>query len=195
MSEEQEIIEVTNAIVERCQAGDRQAFKAIYEGFKMKVFATAYRFTNNHAEASDLTQDIFIGIFKKIRQFEFRSSFSTWVYRLSVNMCIDRIRKLKRYSISSMDHPDFTGTEDYKKIHNEHQMEKADDNLIKDEKAEKTKKAISKLTPKLKAIVILRYIQDLSYNEISKILKCSEGTVKSRLNRAHIKLKEIMIKL
>ncbi len=192
MTEEAKAQCVDIETIRRCQEGDRQAFQAVYEVFKNRVYGTAFRFTNNHDEASDLTQDIFINIYKKIRMFEFKSSFSTWVYRLSVNMSIDRIRKLRRYGISSMDDPDFAETSDYKKVQKEHQLTGPGETALKGESAGKMQQAITKLSPKLKTVVVLRYIEDLPYSEVARILRCSEGTVKSRLNRAHMKLKEII---
>ncbi|MDP8262036.1 MAG: sigma-70 family RNA polymerase sigma factor [Candidatus Ancaeobacter aquaticus] len=190
----EELPQIDEATIRKCQEGDKGAFHMIYQHFKTKVFSTAFRFTNNYDEAMDLTQDIFINIFKKIKMFEFRSSLSTWIYRLSVNAGIDRVRKYKRYTLTSMDHPDFQATNDFKELHKEHQVKRADENVIQDENAASTHEALQRLSPKLRAILILRYIEDLPYSEIATVLKCSEGTVKSRLNRAHIKLKEVLEK-
>jgi len=194
MNEEAKSQEVAIETIRKCQEGDVQAFQEVYESYKNRVYSTAYRFTNNPDEASDLTQDIFINLYKKIGMFHFKSSFSTWVYRFSVNMSIDRIRKLRRYSISSLDDPDFAETGDCKKAQKEHQMLSPGDTALKGESAEKMQRAIAKLSPKLKTVVVLRYIEDLPYNEVARILNCSEGTVKSRLNRAHMKLKELVEK-
>ncbi|HRZ86792.1 MAG TPA: RNA polymerase sigma factor [bacterium] len=194
MADEVAEVVIDAALIRRCQEGDRGAFRDVYEHFKNKVYSTAFRFTNNHEEAADLTQDIFLNIYKKVGMFEFKSSFSTWVYRLSVNMSIDRIRKLRRYSVTSMDDPGFKETGDYGKVHREHQMEAPGDAALSGESADKMQKAIARLTPKLRTVVVMRYINDLPYHDIAQILKCSEGTIKSRLNRAHMKLKEIMEK-
>ena len=179
--------------VKRFQAGEHGAFEELYERYKTKVYNTAYRITCNATEAADVTQEVFINIFKKIGLFEFRSSFSTWVYRMSVNASIDRYRKLTRHPAVSTDDEEFQETSQFRKLADE-KTPGADEQAARHEFDAQMQKTIALLPVKLRSAVVLRYIQNLSYEEVANALSCSQGTVKSRLNRAHEKLRKILIK-
>ena len=179
------------ALVRRFQAGDQGAFQELYERYKTKVYNTAYRITCNATEAADVTQEVFIHLFKKVGLFEFRSSFSTWVYRMSVNASIDRYRKITRHPAYSTDDEAFQETAQYRTLADESRPA-ADEDAVQKESDAQIQKMISALPIKLRTAVVLRYVQDLSYQEVAQALGCSEGTVKSRLNRAHEKLRKII---
>lgn len=182
------------ALVERFKAGDRAAFEELYERYKTKVYNTAYRITCNAAEAADVAQEVFVSIFKKIGLFEYRSSFSTWVYRMSVNASIDRYRKITRHPASSLDDEAFQETGQFRKMADD-KTPGADSQAEQHEFDAQVQKTIALLPLKLRTAVVLRYVQDLSYQEVAQALKCSEGTVKSRLNRAHEKLRKLLGKV
>ncbi len=178
-------------LVRRFQGGDRTAFEELYERYKSKVYSTAYRITNNAAEAADVSQEVFVNLFKKIGLFQFRSSFSTWVYRMSVNASIDRYRKITRHPAQSVDDPEFQEKGEFRRMADDKAVE-AGAELHQREIDESVRRAINNLPIKLKSAIVLRYIQDLSYQEVAQALGCSEGTVKSRLNRAHEKLRKLL---
>ena len=182
------------ALVERFKAGDRGAFEELYERYKTKVYNTACRITRNAAEAADVTQEVFVNVFKKIGLFEFRSSFSTWVYRMSVNASIDRYRKVTRHPTLSTDDEAFQDTAQFRRMADE-KTPAADENAEQNESDKEIQKMIALLPIKLRTAVVLRYVQDLSYQEVAQALKCSEGTVKSRLNRAHEKLRKLLARV
>ena len=180
-------------LVARSQAGEPGAFEELYERYKTRVYNTAYRITGNASDAADVTQEVFIHVFKKIGLFEFRSSFSTWVYRMSVNASIDRYRKITRHPTASTDDENFRQTREFKNLADE-KMPGADVESAKREFDIEVQKVIALLPPKLRSAVVLRYLQDLSYEEVAQALSCSQGTVKSRLNRAHAKLRKLLKK-
>lgn len=178
-------------LVRRFQAGDQGAFQELYERYKTKVYNTAYRITCNATEAADVTQEVFIHLFKKMGLFEFRSSFSTWVYRMSVNASIDRYRKITRHPAYSTDDEVFQESSQYRKLADE-KRPAADQEASQKETEAHVQQMIASLPVKLRTAVVLRYLQDLSYQEVAQALRCSEGTVKSRLNRAHEKLRKLL---
>ena len=180
-------------LVERIQTGESGAFEELYERYKTKVYNTAYRITCNATEAADVTQEIFINIFKKIGLFEFRSSFSTWVYRMSVNASIDRYRKLTRHPAVSTDDEAFQETSQFRALADE-KTPGADAEASQHEFDAQMQRTIALLPVKLRSAVVLRYMQNLSYEEVANAMSCSQGTVKSRLNRAHEKLRRLFSK-
>ena len=149
-------------LVARIQAGDAGAFGEMYEHYKTKVYNTAYRVTGNAADAADVTQEVFLHVFKKIGLFQFRSSFSTWVYRMSVNASIDRYRKITRHPTVSTDDELFQETREFKGLADE-RVPGADAESAKREFDVHVRKVIGLLPLKLRTAVVLRYIQDLSY--------------------------------
>src|SRR6516225_64763 len=123
----------------------------------------------------DVTQEVFLKLMTRISQFENRSEFSTWLYRLVTNTCLDRKRALRRFL-------SFGGSRD-----NElpGRAPSSEEKYIRREAEVSIRKAIAGMRPKLRITVLLKYFDDLSYDEIAEVLGCSKGTVASRLNRAH----------
>lgn len=176
------------SLVERCQTATREsfedAFADIYQLYKDRVYNIAYRITGNRADAMDAAQETFGILFRKMRSFRFDSKFSSWVYRIGVNASID----LKRRNVARRTHL----IEDLGSIGPGRQMPSRSLENSEPETAaagheleDEIQRAMDGLSPKLRAAIVLRHIQDLSYEEISDVLSCSLGTVKSRLSRAH----------
>jgi len=163
-------------IIESCRSGDRDAFRALYELSKDRVYSIAfYFFRGDKAAAGDVTQQVFLKLMTSIHQFRGDSDFSTWMYRLVVNACVDaaRIRKTDavisdRTSLEGFTAPDSQET-DYARV----------------EMAKSVRAAVSALPPRFRIAVLLRYFEDLSYEQMAKALDCSMGTVASRLSRGH----------
>ncbi len=178
-------------LLEKAKAGDVTAFEELIEAYQKKVFNLAMRMIGNYDDAADLAQEAFIRIFKAISGFKEQSSFSTWVYRITTNVCLDEIRKRKNKKVISLDEEIHMDDGDMKR-----QVES--DDLRPDEAAEREEvrkivnDAINSLPEDQKAAITLRDIHGMSYEEIAQILDCPGGTVKSRLNRARQALKNVL---
>jgi RNA polymerase sigma-70 factor (ECF subfamily) len=162
-------------LIAACQQGDRDAFHQLFETYKDRVYSIAYYFFNgDDASAKDITQQVFLKLFTRVEQFRHESDFATWLHRLVVNACLDEQRKRQRW-IS------FGETEAATMVERRSQ----EDRYIRREMAGSVQAAIAGLKPKLRMAVLLKYFEELSYDEMAVVLGCSMGTVASRLNRAH----------
>lgn len=161
-------------LLAECRNGNRKAFERLYEANQRRVFSVALNFFGGDADkASDVTQQVFLKIFTSVTDFRGDAEFTTWLYRITVNACIDEQRKTRRF----FDLKDFFGLADKKM--------KQEENLQKKEIAAEVQTVIATLKPKFRLPILLKYSEGLSYEEIAKILECSVGTVSSRLNRGH----------
>ena len=171
-----------DALIQRCLAGDQQAWEAIVRQHRRKVFNIAYKFTGKHDEAEDLTQDIFLKIFKSLNTFDRRANFQTWLVSVSRNLCIDHYRSVRkeRETIDrDVDAGELTPASSTPSAYTE---------LEQRDRVTLLRKALSQLPPTLREAVMLRDIQELSYQEIADKLHTPEGTVKSRINRGRTEL-------
>jgi RNA polymerase sigma-70 factor (ECF subfamily) len=167
---------VDDRVIEACQAGDREAFRLLFETYKDRVFSIAsYSFRGDETAARDVSQQIFLKLMTSIGQFRGDSAFTTWLYRLVVNACADEQRKRRRFL-------PFGELRPTSRIEERRPQEKL---YAKVEMAQSVQAAISELKPKLRMPILLKYVEDLSYEEIAGVLGCSKGTVASRLNRGH----------
>jgi len=165
--------EVRAEIIESCRLGDRDAFRVLYEKYKDKVYSIAlYFFHGDTAAASDATQQVFVKLMTGIGRFRGDSEFSTWLYRLVVNTCLDSSRGKKRREVFA----------DLSRVADSSSHE-AD--LSRAQTATRVRAALSTLPPKLRLPVLLRYFEDLSYGQLAEALNCSMGTVASRLHQGH----------
>ncbi len=179
-------------LLERSKAGDIAAFEMLIEAYQKKIFNLAFRMIGNYDDAGDLAQEALIRIFKSISNFKEQSSLSTWIYRITTNVCLDEIRKKKNRKVVSLD----------EEIHAEDgdmQRQIMSDDPLPDELMEKEElrqiinSAIESLPEDQRLVITLRDIQGFSYDEIAKVLDCPAGTVKSRINRARFALKNVLI--
>ena len=166
-------------LVRRHLDGDPGAFRELYEKYREKVYATAFRILGEAHAAADLAQEIFVKIHGELRAFKFESRFSTWLFRVAVNQAINRANESARHArihekIQREGRGDPGGTQEVRPID------------------EQIQQAIQSLSPKLRAIVSLRYLEGLSYGEIAEVLELSMGTVKSRLFLAHETLRPML---
>lgn len=175
-------------LIKRAQKGESEALEALILSCEKKVYNLAYRFMGNEADAYDMSQESLIKVYRGIKSFRFQSSFSSWVYRLTVNTCLDGLRKRKKAPVS-LDNTIESGItlEDKQSVTPEIYV-------LNIECREDIQKAINSLTTDHRIAVILRDVQGLTYEEISDCLQISVGTVKSRLNRGRQRLKEILIR-
>lgn len=189
-------------LIRRCQQatgeGFNEAFSELYRLFKDRVFSVAYRITGNPADALDASQETFSILFRKIRDFRFQSKFSSWVYRIAVNASIDLCRRSSLRNTGSLDNL----FDDPKGNPDRPVFAPVDRAAVRPRTAAEESEfsrdiqtAIHRLSPKLRTIVILRYLENLSYEEVAEVLGCSLGTVKSRLARAHSALEPLLLRI
>jgi RNA polymerase sigma-70 factor (ECF subfamily) len=165
-------------VIKACQQGDREAFRLLFETYKDRVFSIARYSLGDEAAADDVTQQIFVKLITRIGQFRGDSEFTTWLYRLVINSCLDERRKRKRFLPAL----EFEPLEPMSTAANQRSPETK---YARREVAESVREAIGGLKPKMRLPILLKYIEGLSYEEIAEVLGCSKGTVASRLNRAH----------
>ena len=171
-----------DSLIEQCLAGDQVAWEQIVRQNWRKVFNVAYKFVGKHDEAEDLTQDIFLKIFKALKTFDRRANFQTWIISISRNLCIDHyrsVRKERQTIARDVDSNDLQPAtpERGPYAQAEHQDLRA-----------QLRQALETLPITLRTAVVLRDLQELSYQEIADRLGLPEGTVKSRINRGRIEL-------
>ena len=171
-----------DSLIERCLSGDQAAWEHIIRLYRRKVFNIAYKFVGRHDEAEDLTQDVFLKVFKSLRTFDRRANFSTWLISVSRNLCIDHYRSVRRER-EAVNHDVDVGT-----LARPAGGDNAEAMLEQRDRVAILGAALDKLTPALRAAVMLRDIQELSYQEIADKLGVPEGTVKSRINRGRTEL-------
>jgi RNA polymerase sigma-70 factor, ECF subfamily len=167
--------EKEGSIIEACKRGDRAAFHLLFEAHKDKIYSIALHYSNDEAMARDVTQQVFLKLFTSISQFRKDSEFTTWLYRIVANACMDEHRKRKRFV-------QFSPEIEVEDMSAKGSQEEA---YHRREVADSVRGAIAGLTPKLRLPILLKYIEGLSYDEIAETLGCSIGTVSSRLNRGH----------
>lgn len=168
--------EITADIIESCRNGDRDAFRALYETYKDKVYSIAlYFFHGDKTAASDTTQQVFLKLIQNIAQFRGEAGFSTWLYRLVVNACMDGARRAKprECPATAAEVEDLPGADS------------VENDFAREQTARSVRAALSALPVKFRLPILLRYFEDLSYIEMAAAMNCSMGTFASRLNRGH----------
>jgi len=189
ISEENEIDRVhltysDEQLVEKFKAGNKDSFRILVERYKSRVYNIIYGIMRSRDEAEDLSQEVFLNVYRFLHRFKEKSKFYTWLYRIAVNICLSaQKKKNKSSSILSL-------TELSEANNTSRKMELADESfssqkMLEDmELARRIKSAINSLSEVLKTTFVLREFEDLSYQELAKVFQCSKGTIKSRLSRA-----------
>ncbi|HYK71783.1 MAG TPA: RNA polymerase sigma factor SigW [Pseudoneobacillus sp.] len=168
--------------------GDQDAYGEIVEIYKDKVYQLCYRMLGNRHEAEDIAQDAFIRAYININSFNIELKFSTWLYRIATNLCIDRIRKKKPDYYLDAEVAGTDGLTMYSQISSKSDMpEKELESL---ELEETIQKEILKLPDKYRSVIVLKYIEELSLIEIGEILNLPIGTVKTRIHRGREALRK-----
>jgi RNA polymerase sigma-70 factor (ECF subfamily) len=181
--------ESVEALIQRCLHGDQQAWEAIVRQYWRKVFNVAYKFVGKHDEAEDLTQDIFLKIFKSLDTFDRRANFQTWLISISRNLCIDHYRSVRK------ERETIDRDIDANELMPESREPGPIASLEQRDRVVLLRQAMAALPDTLRTAVLMRDIQELSYQEIADALQLPEGTVKSRINRGRTELARQIRKL
>ena len=177
------------ALIERCKRGDLAAFNDLVRKYEKQVYNFAYRLTGNYDDANDVAQDAFLRVFNAIGTFRGDSSFSTWLFRITTNVFLDERKKAKAHPQTSLDEYMELGESSVAR-QIEDPSPTPDAVLEEAERAQILQKAVGDLPEYQRAMVTLYHSQQKSYEEIAEIMDLPIGTVKSRLNRARLALKE-----
>jgi RNA polymerase sigma-70 factor (ECF subfamily) len=189
------VIDLTQAtdetLVARVQGGDLAAYDHLVQRYKERVYATVYHMTGNHEDANDLVQDAFIKAFKSIGSFKRESSFYTWIYRIAVNRTLNHLKRGKNRFHFSLDDVDthIQNDPDFVELMS-HVTPRREVGLT--ELQEKLNEALQKLSESHRAVVVMHDVQGMTHADIAKAMKCSEGTVRSRLFYARQQLQGIL---
>lgn len=175
-------------LVERCLSGDESAWEDLVKVHTRRVYSICYRFTGSDAEAQDLTQEVFLRIFRSLKTFRAgEGSFAVWLTRLSRNLLIDHYRRTK------LERATDSIEEQLPMLEEKSSMSARTDGLVAGREAsEILQAALQRLSPELRETVILRDLEELEYREIADTLNVPEGTVKSRLNRGRAELARVL---
>lgn len=180
-------------LIKKCKEGDTESFSLLVLMHEKKIFNYALRMLKNENDAEDASQEAFLRAYKKIDSFNGASQFSTWLYTIVNNVCLDMLRKKQRTGESTHISINQSTTDD-----EEYELQIEDTSPGPYEMAKRSEagrvleKAIASLSPEHRAVIIMRDINGLEYDEIAKITKTSLGTVKSRISRARISLRKIL---
>jgi RNA polymerase sigma-70 factor (ECF subfamily) len=168
-------------LVDACLSGRAGAFDLVVERHRRTVYQLCYRFVGNHEDAADLSQDVFLRAYRGLKSFRGGSSLGTWLYRIGVNVCLNKVTAKKPLTedIDARPHVDTA-------------QEAQDERVLREERAVRVRAAIAKLPPKQRATLVLRMYQELSHEEIAKILDSSVGAVKANFFHAMGNLKKIL---
>lgn len=188
--------ETDQELVQRSLAGDTDAFRELVERYQQKVFNLALRMTNNHEDALDIAQESFVRVFRSLKTFKGDSSFSTWLYRIVNNLVLDELRKHRRRPLVVMSTDAVVSTDE-----GEHLLEfrgpeslQPEEQVVRAETRREIELALRSVSPEHRLVLLLRDVQGFSYEEIAGILNVNIGTVKSRLNRARLSLRDCILR-
>jgi RNA polymerase sigma-70 factor (ECF subfamily) len=171
-----------DSLIAQCLSGDQAAWEIIVRQNWRKVFNVAYKFVGKHDEAEDLTQDIFLKIFKALSTFDRRANFQTWIISISRNLCIDHYRSVRKERQTIAREVDATELQPASRERTPYAVAEHHDLRAQ------LKQALETLPVTLRTAVVLRDLQEFSYQEIADQLRLPEGTVKSRINRGRLEL-------
>jgi RNA polymerase sigma-70 factor, ECF subfamily len=173
---------IDTRLVRLSRSGDRRAFSELVDMYKDKIYYLAYRMLNNVQESEDVVQETFLRVFKNLDRYDEKQKFSTWIYRIATNLSIDQLRKRKAaYSLDAGMAADGEGTDYYSTLASTDPTPESQ--LILTETQRTIRRAIDQLPEKYKSVVILRYMHDMSLQEISEVLDMPVTTVKTRVHR------------
>ncbi len=173
-------------LVKRCLKGDDAAWEALLQAHTHKVYNLCYRFTGRADDAEDLTQEVFIKVFRTLKTYDAaQAKFTTWLNRIARNHLVDHYRRTRNDRATS-------ALDEQLPIPDHSSSGKPSEQVESRERRERLQAALNRLSPDLREAVILRDLQDLDYSEIAQVLDVPEGTVKSRINRGRLELARVL---
>jgi RNA polymerase sigma-70 factor, ECF subfamily len=185
---ERQPLDAETSLIERCLSGEQGAWEELVKVYTKRVYGLCYRFTSRDNEAQDLTQEVFLRVFKTLGSFRAgEGSFVVWLTRLTRNLLVDHYRRTKQERVTDAIEDKLSVLEERRA-----QFSRTDGLLAGREAGELLQAALQKLSPELREAVILRDLQDMEYREIARVLSVPEGTVKSRLNRGRAELARVL---
>ena len=188
--------QIVNGLVRRCVAGDAVAWEEIVQRYHRRIFNICYRFAGTSDDAQDLTQEVFIKMYRTLKTYEVeRGAFFTWVTTITRNLLVDHFRKSKHDRLTDSLEAISASGEDARTLGDQlqdHRMTPPDAQVRRREAGEAVHQALQKLSPELREAVVLRDLEDMDYKEIAAVLKVPEGTVKSRINRGRGELARLL---
>jgi RNA polymerase sigma-70 factor (ECF subfamily) len=177
-------------LVRAFQAGDEKAFEELIRRYQRQVANIIYLTLGGREVVEDLTQEVFIRVYRSLNKFEFDASFYSWLYRITVNLCIDEIRRRKIKRTLSLDV--FSEERVLEKEKTSKKIETPSEALLESEKKEVVRKALQQLSSSHRMVLVLREYENLSYEEIAQTLRISVQAVKSRIFRAREEMRVIL---
>ena len=190
-----EDVQVVAMLVRRCISGDAAAWEEIVQRYNRRIYNICYRFAGSADDAQDLTQDVFIKMYRTLQTYDVeRGAFMTWVTTITRNLLVDHFRKTKQDRVTDSIDGAPSEHEDAMPLSEQIRDTSAtpDSRVQSRETSETVHRALQKLSPELRESVILRDLQDMDYKEIAHVLKVPEGTVKSRINRGRAELARLL---
>jgi RNA polymerase sigma-70 factor (ECF subfamily) len=188
-------IQHTSHVIKRCLAGDGAAWEEIVRAHNRRIYNICYRFTGSADDAEDLTQEVFIKIYRTLSSYDLdKGAFTTWISTMTRNLLVDHFRKSKQDRVTDSMDASSTPEEDGLTLGEQIADQKATPEQAMDtlDTQKMVQQALQKLSPELREAVILRDLQDMDYKEIALALKVPEGTVKSRINRGRTELARLL---
>jgi RNA polymerase sigma-70 factor (ECF subfamily) len=185
----------TGQLVHRCLAGDATAWEAIVRLHNRRIYNLCYRFTNSPHDAEDLTQDVFIRVYRTLGSYSVeKGAFTTWLTTLTRNLLVDHFRRSKQDRVTDSMDAGLGDEEDSPKLSDQiaYKGPAPDDRVASQETQVMVRAALARISPDLREAVIMRDLQDMDYKEIAQVLRVPEGTVKSRINRGRMELARLI---
>ena len=180
-----------NNLIIAAQKGDRTAFEELIYLYDKNVLGIAYSFLGSSEDAKDIYQEVFLRVFKSIKKFEFRSEFSTWLYRITTNVCLTYRSQKKKLAYTSLDEEyDDDDGEPRSLADSLTGSERTDDQAIGSEISERIDSGLEKLSPQQRMVFTLKHYKGYKIKEISSMMNCTDGTVKNYLFFATQKMRE-----
>ena len=194
ISDEKDLtFDIDSFLVRMAQRGDIEAFDALAVKYEKRVYNISCRLLSDRDEAEDASQEVFLKVFRSIKDFKSESKFSTWIYRVTTNVCLDILRKRKDKISFSIDAEIEQGDGDVR-FNPADNSPGVEDEIERSELKRLVSEAVKELPEIHRAIITLRDYQDLSYSEIAVAMDCPEGTIKSRISRARKALRDILVR-
>lgn len=170
-------------LIKKTIMGEKEAFGQLIDKYKNSIFRLAFHMMGNYSDAEDISQEVFLQAYRKLKEFKVGSNFHTWLYTIDLNMCKNKLKRRSILKFISIDKSILIGDDEFIREIPDKSIP-VEEALIKKEEKEKINKVINTLPLKYRSVFILRYTENMSYEEITKVTKLPLGTVETRLFRA-----------